>query len=286
MSYDTISAKPIAGSLGAEIEGVDLSKPLSNHQADEVYRAFLDHKVVFLRGQSLEPAQQVAAAKLFGDPYQIPFVAPMDGYPEIIEITREAGDAGKHNFGSGWHSDMSFQPKPPKGSMLYTVEIPPYGGDTMWVNMEAAYDALSPGLKAMLDAMKVMHSAKRSYGSGGTFSNNANQTGTMKVGADESGDGEIAHPLVRRHPETGNKSLFINEVYAVRLENMTTEESKPLLGMLMAHCLKPEFSCRFRWSAGTVAVWDNRCLMHYAIGDYDGHRRVARRVTLAGDAPV
>jgi len=286
MSFQTIEAKPIAGALGAEIEGVDLSKPLSNHQAEEPHQAFLDHKVIFLRNQSLEPAQQVAAARLFGMPYEIPFVTPMDGYPEVIEITRERNDAGKHNFGGNWHSDMSFQAVPPKGSMLYTVEVPPYGGDTMWVSMEAAYAALSDGMKAMLDGMKVMHSGKRSYGSRGTYSNDSNQTGTMKVGADNSGDAEVAHPLVRTNPETGNKSLFINQVYAVRLADMTEDESKPILDTLIRHSLKPEFSCRFRWSPGTVAVWDNRCTMHYAISDYDGQRRVARRVTLAGETPV
>jgi taurine dioxygenase len=286
MPYRTIQVSPVAGAIGAEVEGLDLSRPLSNAQAEDLHQAFLDHKVVFLRGQSLQPAQQVAAAKLFGEPYRIAYVSPMEGYPEIIEIVREPQDTGKYVFGSGWHSDMSFQEIPPRASMLYVMEVPPYGGDTMWVNMEAAYDALSNGMKAMLGGMKVMHSGKRSYGTGGIYSGGANATGNMTVGTDDAGNSEVAHPLVRTHPETGRKALFVNEVYAVRLQNMTEAESRPILDMLVKHALKPEFSCRFRWSAGTVAVWDNRNTMHHAIGDYDGHRRVARRVTIAGEAPI
>ena len=285
MSYQTFSIKRIAGSLGAEIAGVDLSQPLSNSQSEELYRAFLEHKVIFIRDQNLTPEQQIRAARMFGEPYQIPFVTPMPGYPEIIEIVREAEDAGKFNFGSGWHSDMSFERCPPKASSLYVMEVPPYGGDTCWVNMESAYEALSPGLKKLIAGRQVVHSGKRSYGSGGVYSAGANQTGGMKVGSSDAGNDEVSHPVVRTNPDTGRKSLFINEVYTIRFEDTDEQESRPLLRTLLDHARKPEFSCRFSWTAGTVAVWDNRSTMHYAIGDYEGHRRVARRVTLAGEQP-
>ncbi|MDP6708000.1 MAG: TauD/TfdA family dioxygenase [Alphaproteobacteria bacterium] len=285
MTYETIGVRRLAGAIGAEITGVDLAGPLSNRQAAEVHQALNEHLAIFFRDQELTPEQEVEVGRLFGEPYQIPFVTPKPGYPEIVEIVREPEDAGKPNFGGDWHSDMSFQECPPMGSVLYALEIPPYGGDTIWVNMEAAFEALSAGMKAMLDGLMAYHSGQRSYGSKGRFADADNEISQMRVAADESGDALVAHPVVRRHPETGRRGLFINPIYTIRFIDMSEAESLPILDYLFEHALRPEFSCRFRWSWGAVAIWDNRNTMHYAIADYEGQRRVANRVTIAGDQP-
>ncbi len=286
MTYQTIETHPIAGSLGAEITGVDLSGPLSNAAAADVRQALWDHKVIFFRDQELSPEDHLRIAGLFGEVYRVPFVKARDDYPDIIDIVREAEDAGKYNFGGVWHSDASFDECPPMGSVLYSLESPPYGGDTLWVNMEAAYEALSAGMKALLDGMKALHSAERNYGSGGYFNDANKQSTGMAINPSETGDKRIAHPVVRTHPETGRKSLYVNPVYTHSFEGMTEEESAPLLEFLYAHARRPEFTCRFDWTTHALAIWDNRCTMHFAISDYDGFRRHMNRVTIAGERPV
>ena len=172
------------------------------------------------------------------------------------------------------------------GSALYSLQSPTHGGDTLWTNMEAAYAALSDGMKNMLDGMVAMHSAERNYGSGGYFNGDDNQGASMTINPTEAGDQRIGHPVVRTHPVTGAKSLYINPVYTVCFDNMTEEESAPLLGFLFNHAIRPEFTCRFHWTSNTLAIWDNRCTMHFAIADYDGQRRHMNRVTIAGERPV
>ena len=286
MTYQTIEAHPIAGSLGAEVAGVDLSQPLSNAAAADVRQALWDHKVIFFRDQELTPEDHLRIAGLFGEVYRVPFVKARDDYPDIIDIVREAEDAGKYNFGGVWHSDASFDECPPMGSVLYSLESPPYGGDTLWVNMEAAYEALSGGMKALLDGKKALHSAERNYGSGGYFNDTNKQSTGMAINPSETGDRRIAHPVVRTHPETGRKSLYVNPVYTHSFEGMTEEESAPLLEFLYSHARRPEFTCRFDCTTHALAIWDNRCTMHFAISDYDGFRRHMNRVTIAGERPV
>ncbi|MEQ8395263.1 TauD/TfdA family dioxygenase [Thalassobaculum sp.] len=284
--YDTIEIEPIGGSIGAVIHGVDLGAPLSNRQAKEVHDAFLEHSVVFFRDQKLDdPERQKRAARLFGEPVAIPFVKSLDGHPEIIDIVKEAEDAGKYNFGGSWHTDTTFLETPALGSLLYALEVPSRGGDTLFADQYAAYETLSDGMRRLLDGLTAVHSGSRSYGSQSKFQGGKNQSVSMTIDANADGDRLIEHPVVRTHPETGRKCLFVNPNYTLRLKDMTEAESKPLLDFLYAHAIRDEFICRFRWQAGSVAVWDNRCTMHRAVNDYDGARRHVRRVTLQGDRP-
>lgn len=285
MAYETIEVIPVGGSIGAEIAGVNLAEPLSNRQAQEVHDAFLANSVVFFRDQKLDPDNQKRAARLFGEPVAIPFVKSLDGHPEIIDIVKEAEDAGKYNFGGSWHTDTTFLETPALGSLLYALDVPPRGGDTLFADLYAAYETLSDGMRSLLDGLTAVHSAARSYGSQSKFQGGKNQSVSMSIDANEDGDRLIEHPVVRTHPETGRRCLFVNPNYTLRLKGMTEAESKPLLDFLYAHAIRDEFICRFRWRAGSVAVWDNRCTMHRAVNDYDGHRRHVRRVTLQGDRP-
>jgi len=281
--YQLIEVRPIAGAIGAEIHGIDLSKPMSDALYAEVRRAFIEYQVVFFREQTLTPEQHKAFSRRFAPFSETPYVKPMDGHPEIIEIIREADETKKANFGGKWHSDFSFMEKPPMASLLYAREVPPYGGDTMWCSMYAAYEALSDGLKRQLDGMRIMHSAKRSYAPGGAYGDD--DLKSMRINASESALAEFPHPVVRVHPESGRKGLFVNPVYGIRFEDWTEEESAPLLDYLHEHCVRPEFVCRFTWRPGSLAFWDNRCTQHFAINDYKGFRRHMQRVTLAGDRP-
>jgi len=286
MTLETLETHPIAGALGAEISGVDLAKPLTNSQTAEVKQALWDHKVIFFRDQEITPEDHLRIAAMFGDIYRVPFVKARDDFPDIIDIVKEPADAGKYNFGGVWHSDATFDQRPPMGSVLYSLDSPPYGGDTLWTDMEAAFAALSDGMREMLQGLTALHSAARNYGSGGYFNDAEKQSVSMTIDPDAKGDELVEHPVVRTHPETGNKSLFVNPVYTMRFKDMTEEESQPLLDFLYAHATRPEFQCRFDWSTHAVAIWDNRCTMHFAINDYDGHRRHMNRVTIAGERPV
>ncbi len=283
MATDSITVTPLTGALGAEIAGVDLSRPLDPSTLAAMRKSLLDHLVIFFRGQTLTPEQHKAFARQFAPFSEVPYIKPMAGHPEIIEIVREADEKKKANFGGKWHSDLSFMEEPPLGSVLYAREVPPVGGDTMWCNAYLAYETLSPGLRAFLDRTRVMHSARRSYAPGGAYADD--DLKSMRIQASETALAEIAHPSVRVHPETGRRCLFVNPVYAIRFEDWTEEESAPLLDYLNEHCVKPQFLCRFRWSPGAVAFWDNRCTQHFAVNDYRGHRRHMQRVTLKGDRP-
>ncbi len=284
--YDTIRVEPLGGTVGAIIDGVDLARPLSNRQAEEVHSAFLDNAVVFFRNQDLDdPEDQKRAARLFGEPVAIPFVRSLDGHPEIIDIVKEAEDAGKYNFGGNWHTDTSFLEEPALGSLLYALEVPPRGGDTVFADLYAAYESMSDGMKRMLEGMTALHSGTRSYGSQSKFAGGANMSVSMSIDVGASGDAMVEHPVVRTHPETGRKGLFVNPNYTIRFAQLTEAESKPILEFLYTHATRDEFICRFRWERGSVAVWDNRCLMHRAVNDYEGQRRHVRRVTLKGDRP-
>ena len=249
-------------------------------------RRFLANSVVFFRDQDLDdPERQKHAAQLFGEPVAIPFVKSLEGHPEIIDIVKEAEDVGKYNFGGNWHTDTSFLETPAMGSLLYALDVPPRGGDTLFADLYAAYDTLSDGLKETLGGLTALHSGIRSYGSQSKFQGGKNASVSMAIDANEEGDRLIEHPVVRTHPETGRKGLFVNPNYTIRFKGWSEAESKPLLDFLYAHAIRDEFICRFRWERGSVAVWDNRCLMHRAVNDYEGHRRHMRRVTLQGDRP-
>lgn len=273
----------LCGAGGAEVSGVDASRPLDPETVAAPKRALAEHCVFFLRGQELAPEQQKAFARHFGPLEQTPFIKPLDGHPEMMRIVREADEKKKLNFGGRWHSDMTFSPEPVLGTCLYARESPPVGGDTIWTNQMLAFEALSPGMQRMLERLTVMHSAKRSYGPQGAYADD--DLKSMRIQASEAALEEQPHPCVRTHPETGRKILFVNWVYAIRFQEMTEEESAPLLEYLNRHSQRPEFQIRFRWRKGSLALWDNRSTQHIAVNDYAGYRRVMDRVTIAGDRP-
>ena len=269
--------EPIAGALGAEISGLDLSAPLSEETILALRRAWLDHLVLFFRDQALSPAQFLAFGRRFGEVIEYPFVKGLPDYPEIIPVLKLEHE--RVNFGGVWHSDTTYLDVPPMASMLIAREIPPSGGDTLFANMYLAYETLSDGLKTVLEGLTAINSSAKADAS-------RTREDRMKDSAREvKKDYVAAHPVVRRHPETGRRALYVNVAHTVRFDGMTEAESAPLLDYLFRHQTRPEFTCRFRWRPGSLAFWDNRCAQHNAINDYAGHRRLLHRITLAGDIP-
>ena len=269
----------IAGSLGAEVSGVDLSKDLGVETVAELRRAWLEHLVLFFRDQDLTPAQFLAFARRFGEPIEYPFVKGLDEYPEIIPVLKLEHE--QVNFGGVWHSDTTYLDVPPMASMLLGREVPPAGGDTLFANMYLAYETLSPGMRRVLDGLRGVASSSKA---------DASKTREDRLKdsarADAKTEYVASHPAVRVHPETGRRALFVNVAHTVHFEGMTPEESAPILGYLCQHLTRPEFTCRFRWRPGSIAFWDNRCAQHNAINDYHGYRRSMLRITLAGDKPA
>ncbi len=283
MAQEPISVEPIAGALGAEIAGIDLSGPLSDRAIGEIRAALLKHLVIFFHDQHLTPEQQLEFGRRFGALQVHEFVEAMAGYPEILEVRKEPEET--RNFGGGWHTDVSYLERPSLGSVLYAREVPEFGGDTMFANQYRAYETLSDGMKAMLDGMTAIHSARRPYGPNAARAQ-AYGPSSMHFVFSEAAHAEIEHPVVRTHRETGKKALYVNRTFTLRFKDMTEEESAPLLSYLCDHAVRPEFTCRFRWRANSIAFWDNRCVQHNAINDYGGERRVMRRVTIEGERPV
>ena len=286
MTDQAIEVRPIAGALGAEIFGVDLAKPLSNAQFADIHQALLDHLVIFFRDQDLTIQQHKDFGRRFGPLELDRFVVPLEGHPETMVVSKEPDE--KRNFGNGWHQDVLFQEKPALGSILYALQTPPIGGDTMFANQYLAYESLSDGMKAMLDGLRAANTAEGGYGKATLAKNFDGQGRSIEIRRDrqEEAEREMLHPVVRTHPETGRKALFVCNAYTKRLEGMTVEESAPLLHYLYRHAVRPEFTCRFDWRKGSLAFWDNRCTQHYPINDYQGHRRLAHRVTVGGDRPA
>ena len=278
MAQPSLDIRPIAGSIGAEIHGIDASRELDAETISTLRKALLDHLVIFLPAQSLTPEQQLRFARRFGEPMIYPFVKGLDGLPEVTPILKKEED--RNNFGGIWHSDTVYQDEPPMGTMLYALELPPFGGDTLFANQYLAYDSLSDGMKALLAPLKAINIS-------GKGRVQKTRTDMMKhASAGLKGDElESCHPVIRTHPETGRKALYVNVAHTVRFDGMTEEESAPILEFLFEHQIQPEFTCRFRWSEGTVAFWDNRAAMHYPINDYHGYRRLMHRITLTGDRP-
>jgi len=270
--------RPLAGAIGAEIFGVDLADDLSDHAVAAIRAAWLDHCVVFFRDQDLPPDRYLAFARRIGAPIEYPFLNGIDGFPEITPVVKLEHE--RVNFGGIWHSDTAYLETPPMASMLLAREVPPQGGDTIFTNMYLAYEALSPGMRRLLDGLVGVNSSAK-----------ADVTKTREdrlrdsARTDARPDYLAEHPVVRTHPETGRKALYVNLGHTVRFKGMTEPESAPLLNFLFAHQTRPEFTCRFRWAPGSLALWDNRCAQHYPINDYHGHRRVMHRITLAGDRP-
>jgi taurine dioxygenase len=261
------------------VRGVDLSAALDEGTVAELRQAFLTHHVLFFREQDLSPEAQMRFGRFFGQLDTHPFVEGMDAYPEVIEVITEPDDW--LNFGGGWHSDVTFLEEPDLGSVLYAVDVPTFGGDTLFANQHAAYDALSDTMKGFLEGLVAKHSAGPQYAEGGysTFSK------SMKTKAADEANRVVLHPLVRTHPETGRKALYINRAFTVGIKGMRPDESDALLTFLFDEAVREPYTCRFRWAPGSVAMWDNRSVQHYALYDYRGHRRSMRRITIKGDRP-
>lgn len=270
--------RPLAGALGAEIHGVDLAADLSDEMVAALRQALLDRLVIFFRDQDLPPARFLALAKRFGTPNEYPFVKGLDGYPEVIAVTKLPHETV--NFGGVWHSDTTYLREPPMATLLVAREVPPVGGDTLFANQYLAYESLSD---RMLQLLRSLHGVSSSAKA------DASRTREDRIRSDGTAEPRKLlieeHPAVRTHPETGRKALYVNVAHTVGFAGMTEEESTPLLSFLFRHQIRPEFTCRFRWQPGSLAIWDNRCAQHYAMNDYHGHKRVMHRITLGGDKP-
>ena len=275
-TYRHIEAQPVAGSLGAEIRGVNVAAPLDDAVIVEIRQAFLDHLVIFFRYQKLTPHEQLAFARRFGEPIEYPQLKGLPECPMITPVLKLEHE--QINFGGVWHSDTTYLTRPPMASMLYALEIPPYGGDTIFANQYAAYETLSEGLRKVLDALTAVNTSTKADASKTREDRLKSAGAEMKALSGE-------HPVVRTHPETGRRALYVNIGHTSHFKGWAEEESRPLLEYLWQHQVKPEFTCRFQWQPGSIAFWDNRCAQHNAVNDYAGFRRLMHRVTLAGDIP-
>jgi taurine dioxygenase len=279
MTGQRITVAPVSGVLGAEVGGVDLASDLDDAAVAEIRQAFLAHHVLFFHDQELTPDQLMRFGRRFGELDTHPFVEGMDSRPEVIEIVTEPEDAV--NFGGGWHTDVTFLDEPDLGSILYAVDVPPSGGDTLFADQHAAYDALSDTMKGLIGGLVGLHSAGPQYSPGGY----STRSRSMRTKNADRADSVVRHPVVRTHPETGRKGLYVNRAFTTRIEGLRRDESEALLGYLLDHATREQFTCRFRWRAGSVAMWDNRSVQHFALYDYRGQRRRMYRITLRGDRP-
>ena len=275
-----LDVRPVSGTLGAEVDGIDLGGPLDDATVAALRAAFNEHQVLFFHEQHLSPEQQLTFGRRFGELGTHPYVAANPSHPEILDIVTEPDD--RVNFGGGWHSDVTFLEEPDLGSILYAVDVPPSGGDTLFASQAAAYDALSPTMQQLLDGLVGIHSAGPQYGGAG-YSQRSRAMATS--GAAAAAASRVEHPVVRTHPETGRRSLYVNQAFTVGIKGMNRAESAALLGFLFEHATSEAFTCRLRWRPGSVAMWDNRSVQHYALHDYRGQRRVMRRITVRGDRP-
>jgi len=273
--------QPLAGALGAEIRGVSL-RTLDDAGWRALHGAFLDYAVLAIRDQALEPDDLMRVGSRFGAPCFYPFVTGLEGYPYIFEVVKEEQETT--NFGGNWHSDTTYLQQPPAATLLYALETPSHGGDTLFANTCAAYEALSHGMRALLDGLVGVNSAALKHG-GGRHQMHKSIT-SMKLHDIEAAERyEAEHPAVRTHPETGRKALYVSRSHTIRFRDMSEAESRPLVDFLQEHQTRPEFTCRVRWSPGTLTVWDNRCTQHNAVNDYHGQRRRMRRLTVGPEVP-
>ncbi|HIA78070.1 MAG TPA: taurine dioxygenase [Gammaproteobacteria bacterium] len=270
--YQHIRVEPISTALGAVIHEVDCRRRLPDQVIKEIRRAWLEHLVVFFPGQDLEPGEQLAFARKFGLPVKYPMIEGMPEFPEVVQVVKLPHE--KNNFGGIWHSDTTYLEQPPIGALLFAREVPEVGGDTLFANMYLAYETLSTGLKTMLDSLIVVQSSAKAGAS------RSREDRLLDASAVAEQVLEAEHPVVCAHPETGRKVLFVNYGHSIRFKNMTEAESKPLLDYLFAHQTRPEFTCRFQWAAGSMAMWDNRCTQHNPINDYHGFKRVMHRISI------
>jgi taurine dioxygenase len=272
MTHRPFSVRKLTPSIGAELDGLDLSLPLSAGVFQEIHDALLDNLAIFFRDQNLTPDQQKALGRRFGKLHIHPApLGVLEGHPEIVIIKTDQNSsriAGEH-----WHSDVSCDAEPPMGSILYLREVPPLGGDTLFASMYAAFEALSDSMQRFLCGLTAIHDGARNY------------EGRQAVAGNTAEFPRAEHPVVRTHPETGRKALFVNRMFTTRIAQLNPSESDIILQMLFRHIENPEFQCRFQWRPNSIAFWDNRCAQHQALWDYYPHYRYGNRVTIAGDTP-
>jgi taurine dioxygenase len=292
--YENIVVEELAAAMGAEVKSVDLAR-LTDAQFREIEHALFRHKMIFFRDQRISHSEHEAFSLRFGEFADDAYTTGVDGHVNVQPVIKEAGTEVAMIFGSGWHTDSAFLPRPPAISMLYGVDIPPYGGDTIWSNTALAYATLSATMQSMLAGLKVHMSMRRVLDAAQRYMDPADTPlGKLAATRDAaSPDPEIArkvrgaaHPLIRTHPVTGERALYCDKTYAVGIEGLTDAESEPLLRFLADHATQPAFTCRLRWSTGTFAVWDNRLCVHQAFNDHDGYRREMYRTTVAGEVPA
>lgn len=278
----TIEVSPVAGAMGTVLTGLDLRTVTDPEQLQPLVAALADRLVVFLPEQDIDLDDLERLTDLLGGRDVTPFVAPLEDRPYVIRVIKEPDD--QLNFANAWHTDLSYLPAPPAYTLLHAREVPAYGGDTVWANQYMAFETLSAGLRRTLLQLRAVHSAGMAYGTGG-FLDKVKDLTSMAIEPSAEAYREHVHPAVVAHPVTGRPSLYVNPVYTTRFEGWSSAESQPLLGHLHRHSINENFTCRFRWSAGTLAVWDNRCTMHNALNDYSGMRREMFRTSVRG-APL
>ena len=276
-SYSLIDIRPLSGAIGAEIHGVDLNKAISKEQFLEVKSAFGQYGVIFFRDQNLTPDKEITFAEYWGKININRFFTNVDGYPKIAMVLKEPDQ--KKNIGSTWHTDQTYDEEPAMGSILFAHDVPKNGGDTMFSSMYYAYETLSDGFKQTLTGLNARHSSRHVFG-GARAQRDDDTVGRIKNA--EAANQDAIHPVIITHPETGRKALYVNPVFTLGFEGWTDAESKPLLEYLYLHASRPEFTCRFKWRAGSIAFWDNRATWHLAINDYHGERRLMHRITIEG----
>jgi alpha-ketoglutarate-dependent taurine dioxygenase len=272
--YEAITVSKLTPIIGAELGGVDLSKPLGNRTLDEIHRALAENKVIFFRDQQITDEQHLAFGRLFGDLHIHPAAPSVGGHPELMLIHADK-DSPRAN-GEGWHSDVSCDAEPPMGSILYLRESPPLGGDTLFASMYAAYEALSDRMKTYLEGLTAIHDGEENYR--GTYANYGVKDKPVYPRAE--------HPIIRTHPVTGKKALYVNRGFTRRIVGVSHDESAGILRYLYDHAENELFQCRFKWRANSIAFWDNRCVQHRAMWDYWPATRSGNRVTVKGDKPV
>jgi taurine dioxygenase len=271
-----------ARGFGAVVTGADVTRPEVEFAA-ELRRIWLEHQVVSLTDQLLDDEHLEAFARSLGEFGHDPYVRPMEGHEHVLEVKREA-DERVAPFGSGWHSDWSFQATPPAATILHARVVPPVGGDTWYADGIAAYEELDPGLRAELDHMTAVHSARRPYSREGWLRGRGPERSMTILPSDDALDTQ-EHPLVRTHPETGRRALWVNPVYTLGIKQLDVRASDSLLARLFEHAIEERFLYKLSWQENMLTIWDNRSVQHCARGGYDGHRRVMHRITIAGDAP-
>ena len=273
-----IIINPTSGSIGAEIQGVNLSTDLSDAVFSEIRQTFIDHGLIFFRNQELTPDDHLRFAKRWGEININRFFAKVEGYEQIAEVKKDSDQ--EINIGGAWHTDHSYDQIPAMGSILLARETPKTGGDTLFANMYKAYESLSDGLKETLECMNACHSSRHVFGAHTGYAEASNQ----RIGNPELATQDAIHPVIITHPESKRKALYVNPEFTVNFEGWTKEESQPLLNYLNEHSTRPENITRFNWEPGSIAFWDNRCTWHFALNDYPGEKRLMHRITVEGSA--